>query len=401
VINGELFRQAAQKFRQHYGSDAETTGYAPGRVEVLGNHTDYNEGFVLSAAINYGTFFLAARAESGPCRVVAGDLMKEARFLLDDPKPDKSCTWANYVIGVASKLNSRSTGPRETGPRRGTEGAAAFKALFYSNVPRGAGLASSAALEVSAGVALKELFGLTVSDLELARIGQSAEHEFAGVRSGLLDQITSLSGERGSLVMSDFRTLSVERVQLGGGGGFLICDSGVKHSLVESAYNERRRSCEEACSFFARRLDHPVGALRDVSVEEWNRLSPELERTAAKRAAHVIQENERVLAGRRLLEDGDIGGFGWLMFQSHESSRVNFENSCPELDLLVATARDLPQVMGARLSGGGFGGSAVMLLRAGDTDQTRRHLADVFANRFERKPEFFGVRASQGARLLS
>ncbi|MBM4142550.1 MAG: galactokinase [Lentisphaerae bacterium] len=384
----ETRREAVRRFEQVFGRAPSATAYAPGRVEVIGNHTDYNEGYVLSAAIDMGTFFLAARRDDGACRLTAGDLMRTVEFPVADPRPDKAAPWANYVKGIVHGLT------RGRGARRG------FDALFLGNLPLGAGLSSSAALEMSAGLALGALFEVRLDRLAMARLGQAAEHEFAGVKCGLLDQITSLFARAGSLVMTDFRALTTEDVPLGGDAVFLMCNTAVKHALVDGEYNRRRRSCEKAAACFASVLDHPVKALRDVAWHEWERHAPAMEPVAARRAAHVIGENTRVLRGRELLAGGRLEEFGRLMFASHESSRVNFENSCPELDFLVKTAGAVPGVLGARLSGGGFGGSAVVLIHPRDAEVAGHALTAAYAKEFGHPCDVRAVTPSEGARLM-
>ena len=273
--------------------------------------------------------------------------------------------------------------------------------MLLGNVPLGAGLSSSAALEMSSGLALSALYRMRVSHLDLARMGQAAEHEYVGVKCGLLDQITSLSGKAGSLVMTDFRTLRARTVPFGRSACFLVCNTRAKHALVDSAYNERRARCEEAARFFASALRHPVAALRDVSMKELGAHRARMDPVAARRAAHVIGENERVLAGRRLLALGDLRAFGQLMFESHESSIHNFENSCPELDLLVQTARKIPEVLGARLTGGGFGGSAVMLVRREDTAAVTRRVRREYTKAFGHPCDVLVIEPSDGATILS
>ena len=363
MVNQALLRQAVEKFRSHYGVAPTAAAYAPGRVEILGNHTDYNQGLVLSAAINFGHFFLAAPAPGPDCRLVAGDLMKEASFSLEDPRPVPGSKWASYVMGVAAQLRDRDPGR-----------ARPFLGLFLGDVPLGSGLSSSAALEVSTGLAVSALFGIDVPPIDLARIGQAAEHKYVGVRTGLLDQISSLHGKKDALVMSDFRTLEVRNVPLGVDACFLVCNTHAKHSLVDSAYNERREACERAARFFAERLDHPVSALRDVSPAELDRHRGALDDVTARRASHVIGENDRVLRGAALLGAGRLAEFGSLMYASHASSRYDFENSCEELDALIDASARMPEVLGARLSGGGFGGSAVMLLAPSAVEGVRAGL---------------------------
>ncbi len=393
MINEDIFRQAASKFREHYGVEPEAAAYAPGRVEVLGNHTDYNEGYVLSAAIDYGTFFLAAEIGGEECRVVAGDLMEEAKFSLVNPEPNATVSWVNYVMGVAVQLCQR-------GGVSGSDGCRPFAALLLGNVPLGSGLSSSAALEMSSALALCRLYGLSVPDMELAKIGQRAEHEFAGVRTGLLDQISSLNGKKDSLVLSDFRSLEIQNVPLGREACFIVCNTKVKHALVDSAYNDRRISCEQATEFFSQRLNHPVKALRDVTSEELGSLSTYMDPIAALRAAHVIGENERVLMGWQALQRGQLEEFGRLMFQSHDSSRHNFENSCKELDFLVETAHKINEVKGARLSGGGFGGSVVVLLSPRDADEVALELTRAYEVEFGYACDSMVIQPSERARAI-
>lgn len=373
-------------FAEHFGGAPSLVAYAPGRVEILGNHTDYNEGYVLSAAINRGTWFAVRRTTGRQCRLVAGDLRQEAVFDAADPQPCAEAPWANYGIGVWAGLKER------------LPAGAAVEAAFLGDIPLGGGLSSSAALEMSTGMALAGLFGIEVPRLDLARIGQAAEHRYAGVRCGLLDQISSLCGREHALVMTDFRTLQVETVPMADSVVFLIFNTHVKHRLVDSAYNERRERCEAAVGEFARLLERPVRALRDVSWPEWEREASRMDPVTARRAAHVIGENQRVLQGRERLRSGDLPGFGRLMFESHESSRLNFENSCPELDALVQAARGTSGVLGARLSGGGFGGSAVVLVEAAAADAAVRRIRQAYEASVGQPCDELTVVPSQGAR---
>lgn len=388
MLNHQLYDALLQKFRQQYQREPTIVAYAPGRVEVLGNHTDYNEGFVLSAAINFGTFFACAPRTDDTCRLTAGDLMQEVSFPVDHPQASPEQPWANYVKGVCAGLGARGTLSH------------GFDGLFYSNVPQGSGLSSSAALEMSAALALEKLYKITVDSLSLARIGQMAEHRYAGVKCGLLDQISSLFGKTGTLVETDFRTLVVKHVPLGKGACFLMCNTHAKHALVDGEYNQRRAACETAAAYFAQVLPHPVRALRDVSWQEWEAHRAGLPEVIARRAAHPIGENERVRRGARLLAKKDLAGFGQLMYESHESSRTLFENSCPELDALVAAARQLPGVLGARLSGGGFGGSVVALVAPNQADAIGPALSADYQRTFGKPCDTCTLIPSDGARLV-
>ena len=386
--NPKTVEAALGKFRHCYGRDPAIVAYAPGRVEVLGNHTDYNEGLVLSAAIDYGTCFAVAPSTGPACRLTAGDLMREVRFEVQHPEPTRTDTWANYCKGVLAGLLPRGAFPH------------GFDALFFGNIPLGSGLSSSAALEVGTALALARLYGIKADPVSLARIAQQAEHTFAGVKCGLLDQISSLFGRDGMLVQTDFRSLEIRHAPLGAGAVLLICNTHAKHALVDGEYNQRRADCEAAAAFFRTRLPHPVAALRDVSWTEWEAHRGGLDERIARRAAHPIGENERVVQGAERLAQGDLEGFGRLMFASHESSRRYFENSCGELDHLVDTARGVPGVLGARLSGGGFGGSVAVLVRTPDAEAASAALAAAYAARYGRPCDIRVIHPSAGARLV-
>lgn len=377
-----------KQFGNHFSHDPAFTAYAPGRVEILGNHTDYNEGFVLSAAINMGTFFVCSPANEDSCRLVAGDLMEETGFNINNPEPVTESSWSNYVRGVVDGLG------KEHHFKHG------FNAMFLGNIPLGAGLSSSAALEISCALALSALYGLTVDNkLKLAQIGQRAEHLFAGVNCGLLDQITSLYGHDAALVFTDFRTNEVAAVPLGSEVCLLMCNTHAKHALNDSAYNQRRRHCEQAAKELAKLLPHPVSHLRDVSLAEFINNRHQLDSTAARRAAHIVEENSRVENGVELLKQGKVEAFGKLMFESHESSRNNFENSCAELDLIVETAKHIPGVLGARLSGGGFGGSAVVLVKTENAAPAEKKIKDVYQQEFKTDCDVRILSPSAGAHI--
>ncbi|MCC6353097.1 MAG: galactokinase [Verrucomicrobiae bacterium] len=340
--------------------------FSPGRVELLGNHTDYNGGLVLAFAVERGvTIRGAARADRRIIlRSAAFPGVHEAN--LDDLAPSRERPWANYLVGVVAQFR-----------RRGLDGPG-FEATDSSDLPSGAGLSSSAALECAMAKFLQRLWGTDLPDMELAKIGQAAEHEFAGVRCGLLDQITSLFGRAGKIVSIDCRSLEVALLPAPEGHVFVIADSGVKHALVAGEYNERRASCEAAAR------DLGVEALRDVTPEGLEAAAGSLGLKPLMRARHVVGENARVAAGREALANGDVAGLGRLMFESHESSRANFENSCEELDFLVGAARATGLCLGARLSGGGFGGATVNLVREADAGAFCRGLSAAYRERHGR-----------------
>jgi galactokinase len=319
------------------------SAYAPGRVELLGNHTDYNEGFVLSAAIDKGTTaHVQARSDS---RVVltSQEFGNPVSVQLDEIAPLPRGNWANYPLGVTAGLMH--------------EGfiCGGFEARFESTLAIGAGLSSSAALEVATAKALAKLFDFQIDPHRLAKLCRRAENEYAGVSSGLLDQISSLFGQRDHVIFLDCRTEEVRLIKFPAAFVLLILESGVPHRLSGGEYNERREQCFEA----ARQLG--VAFLRDADMHRLESAKSTMDAVHYKRALHVIGENARVQRAIAFLDSGRIDEFGALMFESHASSRMNFENSTPELDTLVELARIRPEIVGSRLTGGGFGGATISL----------------------------------------
>ena len=392
MLNQEVYDKVVAAFKAKFGAVPEAVSYAPGRIEVLGNHTDYNEGYVFSAAIDKGTFFAVSPSADDKVELVALDMGGEAceATIGSVAKVESGPTWANYPLGTFNWLFDGE--PAKAG--RG------FKAVFGGNIPLGAGLSSSAALEMATALALSKIYGVEKDKTTLAKIGQKAEHTFAGCPCGLLDQASSLYGKAGALVKSDFRTCEFENVPLGDGVAFMMVKSNAKHALVDGAYASRRKACEDAAAYFAKVLRKPVTHLRDVTMAEWVLYRGGLDETVARRAVHPIGEDERVVQGAALLEKGDVKGFGALMFDSHESSRAWFENSCEELDAIVDAAKGIPAVYGARLSGGGFGGSCCLLVDPAAADDISAKIAAAYREKFGDEPVCSLIQPSDGARLI-
>ncbi|MFU8780346.1 MAG: galactokinase [Kiritimatiellia bacterium] len=356
-MHTQPLQKLLQQFQTAFQSMPTVNVFAPGRVEVLGNHTDYNEGFVLSAAIDSGIYFAIAPIPGNTCRLVAADFGAEISFRADNPAVIADAPWAAYSMGVHEGLLAHMPKP------------IAWQAAFCGTVPRGSGLSSSAAIAMATARAICTIANINPEPLAIAKIGQMAEHRFAGVRCGLLDQLSSLCGKAGHLLEIDFRSFDVAPRPLDSNASLLLVNSGTTHTLGDGVYNERRNDCEAATKAFAEILPHPVAALRDVSMPEWIEHHTKIPERIARRAAHVIGENTRVQDAAEALQRGDINHFGFLMFESHHSSMVNFENSCPALDTIIQTARQTPGVLGGRLSGGGFGGSAILLVETSQLDQ--------------------------------
>ena len=338
-------------FESHFGRKPAVLSRAPGRLEILGNHTDYNEGYVLSAAVTQATSFAMAPKEGSVCTLVDCALSGEFKIDLANMDAPRKGDWTNYLKGALVELRRR-------GVRFG-----AFDAVLRSTVPLSAGMSSSAALEMAFCFALKTIYGIDLPKADWARVGQAVENKYMGLQSGLLDQFSSIFGRKDALILCDFRSGAVlKNGPMPPGYSIGGANTMVKHNLVESDYNKRRESCERARDAI-RQVCPQVKMLRDVDRKMLESCRDKMDAVDYRRALHVVGEDERVMRGVAFLEKGDIRSFGELLFESHESSRVNFENSCPELDALVEIARSIPDCLGARLSGGGFGGITIHLVR--------------------------------------
>lgn len=356
------------------------SAHAPGRAELLGNHTDYNEGYVLSIAVDKGI------TVSGDARIDDKIILRAEEFSqvfqtrIGDIHPHAGeVSWVNYPLGVVSELRRRAI-------RIG-----GFEMSIQSNLPSGAGLSSSAALEVSTALFLQKLFHFQMDRLEIAKVSQAAENNFVGVKCGLLDQISSLFGKKDHAIFIDCRTLQVDNIPLSPQTCFVIAHSNVKHALVAGEYNERRASCEAAAATLG------VKALRDADRNLLEKKLPDPQAQAYKRALHIIGENERVLSSVESLRAGQMEPLGLAMCQSHESSVKYFENSCRELNLLVEIASKLPGSLGARLSGGGFGGATINLVEKSAAKEFITALHSQYQSITGITPLVFDSRAADGA----
>jgi galactokinase len=349
------------------------SGYAPGRVELLGNHTDYNLGVVLGAAIDRGLTVSGTRRDDEMIQLSSQLIDEPVTTSLSDLRPRTTHRWANYVLGVVAQF--RAAGHLVGG----------FAADVSGDLPAGAGLSSSAALEVATAGLLVALHDLRLGPLEVARLCRRAENEFVGVQSGLLDQATSVFGREDQVVFLDCRSEEIRTIPFPAGLMLVIAQSRGKHDLLASLYNRRREECAAA----ARALR--VSSLREVTPAQLESAGPELDPLLRRRAAHIVGENQRVWRAVEILQSGaDPAEFGALMNASHESSRTNFENSTADLDRLVELARSRPGVLGSRLTGGGFGGATVTLVEAA-------HAPDLVAHLDSHATAVFVCRAADGA----
>jgi galactokinase len=377
-VSDRLRTQVHEEFRRRFGGEPAFLARAPGRVNLIGDHTDYNDGFVLPMAIDRQVWLAVRPRTDRRVTVHSIDFNEDAQFALDDGGPRRG-GWVEYVRGVAWALEE---GGR---PTRGWEGVAA------GDVPVGAGLSSSAALELAAARTFAAVSGVVWQPVAMARIAQRAENEWVGVNCGIMDQLISAAGAAGHALLIDCRSLETRLVLVPESTAVVVLDTGTRRGLVDSAYNERRAQCEAAAAFFG------VRALRDIDLATFDAREGELDAITRKRARHVVTENARTLEAADLLERGDVAAVGALMDQSHASLRDDFEVSRPELDTMVDLARRYDGCYGSRMTGAGFGGCAVALVSRDHADAFARDVAAAYSEAVGLQPAVYVCAASQGA----
>lgn len=378
-------------FQTSFGAPPAWVVRAPGRLELLGNHTDYNGGLVMSLAVDKYVYIAASPRKDARIELVSTSFPQREAFNLDQIQKNPAAPWANYVKGVLLKLRER--GVHFTG----------FNAAVHGTIPFGAGLSSSAALEMATTLIIRELFPFALGEnsllaaprrvngvlppltarekLLLAKVGQAAESEVVGVKCGLLDQISSLFGKAGHVIQTDFLNNHVQHDAMPPGVVVVVADSAVKHDLAAGQYNELHDYCKGA----ARKLG--VQFLRFVDLDQLEGQKAKLSEREYQCALHIVGENYRVTHGERALREGDTRQFGQYLLQSHASSRDHFKNSTGELDVLVEIAQTLPGCYGARLTGGGFGGSTINLVQAAAAGEFKGRLAEEYYKRTKVRTE--------------
>ncbi len=380
-MNSVLLKEVFQK---HFGSEGAVYS-SPGRVNLIGEHTDYNGGFVLPGAIDKGMVAVIKPNGTNKVRVFSVDYNQMSEFgLNEEDKPAEG--WAKYIFGVAREIQKRG---------KKVEG---FDAAFYGDVPLGAGLSSSAALESTFAFALNDMFKLGINKFELAKIGQSTEHNYVGVKCGIMDQFASLFGKEGHLIRLDCRSLEYEYVPFDPKGyKVVLIDSCVKHELVNNPYNRRRESCESAAEAIRKR--HPeVELLRDANMDMLNEVKGEISEEDYMRAEFVIGEVQRLLDACEALNKGDYETVGKKMYETHEGLSKLYEVSCEELDFLNDCAKE-NGVTGSRIMGGGFGGCTINLVADDKHDAFIKNTVDAYKAKFNIEPKVYDVVISDGAKL--
>ena len=361
---------------------------APGRVNLIGEHTDYNDGFVMPAAVAFSTYVAVAPRPDRKLVIHSEEFPGNFEFDLDHLPDRRTGAWCDYVLGVASVLQQRGL----------KFGGASL--LVHGEVPIGAGLSSSAAVEVASALALMSMSETQLPLPEIAKLCQYAENNFVGAKVGIMDQFVSCMGKAGHAFLLDCRSLEFRFVPIPTGIRLVVCNTMVKHDLATGAYNTRRAECEEGARLFAK-WDPAVRALRDVSVDLLDQHLHDLPPTIGKRCSHVVRENQRTLDAARLLTEGDLAQVGTLMCESHNSLRDLYEVSCRELDIMVDAAEGLAGFVGGRMTGGGFGGCTVNLVREENAEGFAKGIAERYLQKTGITAQVYLCIAEDGARELS
>lgn len=371
-------------FQHHFQAACNLVAHASGRVNLIGEHTDYNDGFVLPCAIDFATQVALQKTTGNEIEIYAADYDETDRFCIDQPIQTSDKQWANYVRGVVWALADK-----------GFKLPHGARLAIAGNVPQGAGLSSSAALEVAVAKAFQAAFAWDLNETDLALIGQYAENHFVGCQCGIMDQLTSARGQEHHAILIDCRHLSTEAIPISSQLSIMIIHSHVQRGLVGSEYNTRRQQCEAAAKHFG------VVALRDVDWATFTANQTGLDPLVAQRAKYIIQENQRTLDAAQALKNNDIKTLSRLMFESHEGMKNEFDITHPAVDILVDLVRDvIGNQGGVRMTGGGFGGCVVALVPQSLVEPVKQHLAQHYQAKTGLKEEVFVCQPSAGVRLL-
>lgn len=386
MINNELATIIKNKFSEIYQKEPILIE-APGRINLIGEHTDYNEGYVLPAAIDKSIFLAMAENQEGVFRFYSTDFDEE--FITSEINinvGDKN--WALYLLGVLAQFRKENVNIK------------GIDCVFGGNIPIGAGLSSSAALECGFAYGLNKIFNANFSDYQLVKMSQKAEHEYAGVMCGIMDQYASVFGKKEQVFKLDCRSQEHSYYQLSMKNHLIaLVDTKVKHELASSEYNQRRKECEEGVSNL-QNYDESINSLRDVSLDLINEHKSDFKETVFKRCTYIIKENKRVIEACNALENKDYDKFGNLMYLSHQGLKSEYEVSCRELDILVDITKNMDYVLGSRMMGGGFGGCTINLIKSEDKDIFKDKICKEYLGKTKTKPEIYFVELSEGVHFL-
>lgn len=381
-----MIKKLQQVFREKYNKEATIIG-APGRVNLIGEHTDYNFGFVLPGAVDKKIYVAIAPNGTDTVNVFANQFNESYSFSLDVSEPHKG--WMNYLLGVTYHIQQRD---KQIG---------GVDLLIDGDIPVGAGMSSSAALCSAYGFALNELFQLGLSRMDLAFIGQKTEHTFVGLQCGIMDQFASLHGKKGHVMKLDCRSLEYEYIPFDFPGyKIVLVNSMVSHSLASSEYNVRRQQCEEGIAILKKHNPN-INSLRDVEPAQLLQHRDELPPIVFDRCSYVVNEKERLLAGCEALKKNDLATFGKLMIATHEGLSKKYSVSCTELDFLAECAQHISGVAGSRMMGGGFGGCTINIVQADAVENFTQKIQSAFNGLFKQTPEVYVTQIEDGAKVIS
>lgn len=381
-MSTKLINEVKIKFIETF-NEAPLLVFSPGRINLIGEHTDYNEGFVFPAAVDKGIAAAIQKSNSGHCTAIALDLDSTIEFELDKLKPSKEGSWENYVLGVVAEIQNRNIIVGD------------FNIIFKGNIPSGAGMSSSAALENSVVFGLNELFDLGLSKHEMILISQKAEHNYVGVKCGIMDQYASMFGLENNALHLDCRTIKSKPFEIDfKNHQLMLINTNVKHSLSDSAYNDRRSVCENISELLG------IKALRDATEADLEKVIDKVTPANYQKALYVIQENKRTVKAAKAIEDGDIETLGALIYQSHEGLSNKYKVSCDELDFLVEQAKKNKHVLGARMMGGGFGGCTINLVAKTEAKAFADVVSQAYKKKFNRDCSVYFVKLANGTHLV-
>jgi galactokinase len=376
-----------ENFRSIFGPSEPLIVYSPGRINLIGEHTDYNEGYVMPAAIDKKMYVGIAKNDLSQARIFSLDFNEEFAFDLHSFGPKKG-HWGTYIMGVTAQLQQAGY------PVKG------FDMVFGGDIPFGAGLSSSAALECAVGFALSSLFEFDIPKLSLIHYAQKAEHLFAGVECGIMDQFASVMGKKNHVIRLDCRDLSYEYFPLDlGDFQILLVDTQVKHSLADTAYNRRRHECAEVVLMAQQNLVG-VKSLRDLRLKDLVDVKAYVDEEVLGRGEYIIEENERVLETSKALKEGNLKKVGQLMYASHEGLSKKYGVSCVELDFLVDLTKAMDFVLGSRMMGGGFGGCTINILKKEKLEDFKEIITSAYTDKFKKSPKFYEISLEDGTGRL-
>jgi len=382
-MNKALIENIKSSFINKFGTEPILV-FSPGRINIIGEHTDYNDGFVFPAAVNKGIVAAIQKSNSNTSLVYAVDKDEILKFNTNNIKPYSEGSWQNYILGVVAEIQNRNK----------TIGN--FNIAFGGDIPGGAGMSSSAALENSVVFGLNKLFNLELSKTEMVQISQKAEHNYAGVKCGIMDQYASMFGIKNNALLLDCRTVQSIPFEIDFKDHELILiNTNVKHSLSDSAYNDRRSACENIAALLG------IKALRDASEDDLAGIKDKVTAKNYQKALYVIQENERVIKASKAIQEDELETLGELIYESHSGLQNQYKVSCDELDFLVNQAKLNGHVLGARMMGGGFGGCTINLIKKSESESFKSRVSEAYKNKFNKDCSIYSVKLSNGTALIN